>query len=84
MLRSQFKSIILVIFALVAPATEVAKLLIFVTEQCSDVIVHFLEKGSIFEFSLFFSVWILVVWGVVRSIKIGGHNNNCSCQVSVP
>ena len=66
MLRLQFKSIILVIFALVALATDVAKFLTLVTEQLSDVSVHFLEKGfmfefSFFEFSFYFSVLFLVV-----------------------
>ena len=45
MLRSQFKSKIIVIFALVAPATVVARLLIFVMLQFTDVIVFLFEKG---------------------------------------
>ena len=45
MLRSQFKSRIRVILALVAPGTVVARLWMLVTEHLSEDSVPFFEKG---------------------------------------
>ena len=48
MLRSQFKSSIRVILALVAPGTVVARLRMLVTEHLSEESVPFFEKGFMF------------------------------------